>query len=327
MDAGRGYPAPLSEAALAFFARWLGGRYARSTAVERLEATGEELAHARLLVGRRWRLSVTIANLVSSEATYPSELARAAVERRLDSAGLSVILWVPRGAPLPFDEPALSELAVAVEAARPVGDGRLEARFPVELWLRRTDRSGSVVTIVGGLSDSWAQFTNRVPGTFQLDARALHRPSAEAAAREELAERIVLAAQRPEVDEGVTVTAHDCWTVTRIGGERSFVVASSQPPSDELGAQQRRTLRRLLGQAGAFSAEESDARALVVLAVATDAEGERVTWALRGIDPSLYAGFDLVVVLADGVAKPVLEPPRGTFPWDAPLGKPDDGAP
>ncbi|GBD22856.1 hypothetical protein HRbin29_00501 [bacterium HR29] len=320
MEGGRGYPAPLGEAALAFFVQWLGRHYARSISVEEREKPSEELAAAQLIIGRRWRLRVAVINLVASEATYRSELSRAALERRLDAAGLSVIVWAPRGAPLPFDEPALSELAIAVEEAKPTGDGRLEARLPVTLYLRRTAPTGSVVTAFGAFADHWAQFTNRVPGSFQLDSRALHRLPADPQEREALVERIVMAAQQPEVDEGVEIPAFDAWTVTRLDGERAYVVASPQEPSDDLSASQRRALRRLLGEAREAVSGPADARALAVLTVSTYAEGERVSWALRGIDPALYAEFDLLTVLADGLAKPVLEPPRGALPWDAPLG-------
>jgi len=316
---GRSYPSPSWEAALALFTRWLGPRYARSVAVERADAVSDELALAELIVGRRWRVSLFIINLAAAEATYQSELSRAALERRLDAAGLPVIVWAPRGAPLPYDEPALSEFAAAVEAAQPLADGRCEARFPVTLFLRRTATTGSVVTAFGALADHWAQFTNRVPGTFQLDARALRRLTADPAEREALVERIVMAAQQPLVDEGVEVPAFDAWTVTRLDEGRAYVVASPLEASDELSASQRRHLRRLLAQAKEAGAGPADARALAVLTVSTYAEGERVSWALRGIDPTMYGSFDLLLVLADGMAKPVLEPAPGTLPWDAPL--------
>ncbi len=322
MASGRTYPAPLREAALAFFVQWHGRHYARSVSVEHVEALSDELAVAQLLIGRRWRLTAAVINLAASEATYQSELSRAALERRLDAAGLPVIVWAPRGAPLPFDEPALSEFAAAVEEAKPTGDGRLEARLPVTLYLRRTATTGSVVTAFGAFADHWAQFTNRVPGTFQLDSRALHRLPADPGEREALVERIVMAAQQSEVDEGIELSAFDAWTVTLLDGGRAYVVASPQEPSDELSASQRRTLRRLLGEAREAVRDPADARALAVLTVSTYAEGERVSWALRGIDPGLYGEFDLLTVLADGLVKPVLEPPRGALPWDAPFGPP-----
>jgi hypothetical protein len=37
------------------------------------------------------------------------------------------------------------------------------------------------------------------------------------------------------------------------------------------------------------------------------------------MDPTLYAGFDILAVIADGVVKPILQPGRSVLPWDAPL--------
>jgi hypothetical protein len=52
----------------------------------------------------------------------------------------------------------------------------------------------------------------------------------------------------------------------------------------------------------------------------TYAEEEKLSWALRGMDPTLYSGYDILAVLADGMLKPLLEPARQTLPWDAPVG-------
>ena len=59
--------------------------------------------------------------------------------------------------------------------------------------------------------------------------------------------------------------------------------------------------------------------ALVVLGASTYAQEEKLSWALRGMDPALYAGYDILVVVADGVLKTILQPQRQTLPWDAPL--------
>jgi hypothetical protein len=37
------------------------------------------------------------------------------------------------------------------------------------------------------------------------------------------------------------------------------------------------------------------------------------------MDPALFAGYDILAVVTDGVVKVLLEPPRQTLPWDAPL--------
>ncbi len=317
----RPYPSRPGEAGLFLFAGWVGARYARAVSDPEPVYGGDELHVAALTIGRRWRLRTTLLDLAAAEAHPQFELRRAAVEQRLDARGEPICLWVPRGADLPADEPQLSLLLAALDDRQPVGDGREEARIPIRLYLRRTARSGSVVTVSGGLQDHWAQFTHRVPGTFQLNARELHRLSARPEWREELVERIVHAAAQPDVDEGLAIDAFDCWTVTPLPrASRSYVVAAPAPWDEETSAAQRRALRQLLRRALEVQDGEADARALLVFGVSTYAEEERLSWALRGLDPSLYASYDLVAVVTDGLVRPLLEPPRGTFPWDAPLG-------
>ena len=100
----------------------------------------------------------------------------------------------------------------------------------------------------------------------------------------------------------------------------STVIGSPQRESDEQSSLLRRNLRKLLKQVEPGLRAEAAPKALVVLGAATYAEEEKLTWALRGMDPSLFAGFDILAVVADGVVKVLLEPARQSLPWDAPLG-------
>ena len=97
------------------------------------------------------------------------------------------------------------------------------------------------------------------------------------------------------------------------------VGGSARPDNDEQSAALRRNLRALLREAAPAVHQPADAHALVVLGAATYADDEKLTWALRGMDPTLYSGSDLMAVIADGVVKPLLQPGRSTLPWDAPL--------
>jgi hypothetical protein len=314
----RPYPADLAEAGLRLFLGWFGPHYARSASVESLESDGA-IGTARVRVGRRWDLQVCVANTLAPEADVQWEAERAAIEERLDREGQSVALWVPRGARPPSREPGISELAAAVRESRLLEDGRREMRRPVTLYLRRVATTGSVVTILGGLSGHWAQFTNRVPGSFQLNSRELFRLPASAAEREELAERIVLAAGQPLADENQAIAAEDCWTVTPLDGWRAAVIGTPLAESDEAAAGLRRNLRRQLRELAARR-EAADAHALVVLGASTYAEEEKLSWALRGMDPMLYSGYELLTVATDGLVRPILQPGRGALPWDAPPG-------
>jgi hypothetical protein len=315
--AERAYPADPADAALRLFVRWFGEHYARAVRLTEQSSTEFGL-RGELSVGRQWNVSFAVANTLTAETTVAYEAARAAIERRLDAVGKSLAVWVPRGVPLPTDEPDLSQLIAAIETAKDV-DSRKEARLPVSLYLRRTSTEGSVVTVLGGLAASWAQFTNRVPGSFQLNSSSLHRLPANKEERDELAERIVLASQQPDIDEGAILPAEDAWSVNDLEDGGACVLGSPRPETDDQSAALRRNLRVLLRQAAPLLSEKRDARALVVLGAATYANEEKLSWALRGMDPGLYAGYDIIAVVADGMVKLLLKPGPSTLPWDLQL--------
>ena len=209
------YPSDPGEAGLRLFLQWFGGYYARSTAIEAHEASESGVHRGVVNVGRRWRLAFSLLNTLAPDADLPFEAARAAVEQRLDGARQRVALWMPRGAHLPEGEPGLSQLLLQVAGAVDTEDGRKELRRPVSLYLRRQGTSGSVVTILGGLGGHWAQFTNRVPGTYYLNALELYRLPMSEELRDELTERIVLAAGQPEADDTQVIPAVDAWKIGR----------------------------------------------------------------------------------------------------------------
>ncbi len=314
---GRTYPADPAEAGLRLFLRWFGAHYARSVRVTS-EDWGGPVACGAVQVGRRWDLAFAVVNTLAPDASLDWEAARAAIERRLDDAGRSIALWVPRGASLPVDDSKLDELLAAVGAARALEDGRLEVRRPVTLHLRRTATTGSVVTALGGMAPHWAQFTNRVAGSFQLNSLQLHRLPSDEEERTDLADRIVLAAAQPEVEESIPIAAEDAWTANELDEGGSCVLGTPRREDDEHAASLRRNLRKLLKDAAPARDISAAAHALVVLGASTYAQEEKLTWALRGMDPTLYAGFDIIAVIADGIAKPLLTPPPQSLPWDVP---------
>lgn len=313
------YPSNPADTALRLFLRWFGAQYARAAQLESAEDVDDRMV-GRIRVGRQWSLAFSVLNTLAADADLGWETARAALEERLDADGKSLALWVPRGAALPVDEPAVSQLIIATDKAIEAPGGRLELRVPVSLYLRRTSTTGSVVTVLGGLSASWAQFTNRVPGSFQLNSQRLHRLPSPPEEREALAERIVLAAGQPDVDESITIPAEDAWTLNNLGGGRSSIIGSPREDTDATSATLRRNLRRLLKDSTAVLHERADARALIVLGAATYAEEEKLSWTLRGMDPALHAGYDIIAIVTDGSVKPLLQPGRQTLPWDAPPG-------
>jgi hypothetical protein len=312
------YPAERTEAALRLFLRWFGAHYARSTVVQSRDLTDARL-NGVAEIGRRWHLAFTIVDTLAADADLPFETARSIVEQRLDAEGRSIALWVPRGASLPGAEPGLSQLVLSLNSAEKLDDGRLELRRPVNLHLRRTSAVGSVVSILGGLASQWALFTNRVPGSFQLNADSLNRLPSSPVERDALVERIVLAAQQTEADADQVVSADDVWTANELEEGGSCVFGTPAPETDDWSSGLRRNLRNALREAGSFLAAPVDGSALVVLGAATYAEEEKLSWTLKGMDPRLYSGYDLVLVVADGLVKPLLLPPRQALPWDAPV--------
>ncbi|MCC6381671.1 MAG: hypothetical protein IT304_04140 [Dehalococcoidia bacterium] len=312
------YPADDARAAVRFFLSWFGPHFARSATPDEFAEAEAGVLTGTITVGRRWQLRTVLANTIAGEAMLDFEAERAALEERLDAAGHSLAVWVPRGAPLPASDADRDAFLAALDGAVTVEDGRRELRRRVPLYLRRTDIAGSIVTITGGLSAHWAQFTNRVPGSFWLNSQALNRLPADQAERDALAERIVLAAGQPLADETQVVEAEDAWTISPLDEGGSCVFGSPRAESDEQSAALRRSLRKLLRAANPILREPADARALLILAATTYASEEKVSWTLRGMDPALYGGYDLIAVLADGVAKVLLQPGRAALPWDAP---------
>ncbi len=314
--AARTYPADPAEAGLRLFLRWFGGSYARSTSVASHTSEGGVL-QTTVVIGRRWSLATAVVNTLAPDADLAFEAARAAVEKRLDTEGKSLALWVPRGAQIPGAEPGLSQLMLSVDSANKIEDGRLEVRRPANLYLRRNSTTGSVVTVLGGLSATWAAFTNRVPGSYYLNSAELFRLPFSTEEKEALVEHIVLAAGQPLADESQTIRTEDAWTANDLEEGGSCVIGTPKPENDEWSSSLRRNLRLLLKQSTATLGTVADAKALVILGASTYAEEEKLSWAIRGMDPSLYGPYDIICIVADGLVKPLLRPGRSALPWDA----------
>jgi hypothetical protein len=61
-----------------------------------------------------------------------------------------------------------------------------------------------------------------------------------------------------------------------------------------------------------LATQDANLRVLVLYAHYGTLEGEPVGPALRGQDPALFAGLDLVVLIADGQVKPLMDVTRRT---------------
>ncbi len=238
--------------------------------------------------------------------------AKAALEERIGrTLSGGYILWAPAGADLPAREPHRSDFITRVEelAARFVPGGHGEVRFPVNLYLRKSDEEGGYLTARGGLAPHWARFTGRVFGHYQLDSTELHRPPAGDAYLNTLIDSIALTANALKLGETTTIEAEDAWTMQRLSAGEGLTIVG-EPPGAELssGAGLRRMLRRTMqALRGPMIAEPADARVLGFIGPYASFKEQPVGTALLGMDPTVYGGLDLVLLAADGEVGPVLD--------------------
>ena len=264
------------------------------------------------------RLTVEVRALLSFDASEAWDAARADLESRIaEIVPASIAVWTPLGANLPSDEPAASEFVDTIStAAIKLGPReRSHARLPIELYLRKSDASGGVVSVTGGLNAHWARFTEHVQGSYDLDASRLHRLPESDEHLEELLGGIIDLSRTLDVKQVGTFETYDAWTVQRIGDERSARIVGVPPSATEdIGLQIRRNLRRTLADgAPRLRDADTDVRAMVVLGYYARMEDEVVTNALRGFDPALYSGIDVICLVADGLVKPLIQAPASAL--------------
>ena len=263
------------------------------------------------LSGSAAEFGVAAVPLFDADADPETQRRRAELAERMHAYGArDAVLWVPPGARLPEDADAAA--ALIAEAAAALDAGAVgEVAFPVKIGLRKTGADGSYMSVLGGLSQQWARFTNQVIGQFQLDSSPIHRLPRDPDAVTQLVDFLVLAANGLRAEGAETVLdAEDTWTLQRIDGlEEPFAVAAS--PAEAIdGRAVRRLLRRGLRDAAAEldEAGSGPSRAAVLISVVAHYEGELASIALRGTDPSVLAGWDCILLAADGQARPLLGP-------------------
>jgi hypothetical protein len=222
-------------------------------------------------------------------------------------------LWVPPGADLPGEGDAIEDFRRHVRevalALKPGERGSLH--LPVQMRLRKIDDEGGLVSVVGGLSRYWAGMSERVRGTFDLDASAIHRLPESEAERAALVDRVVQEAGRlSELRQWSNLEAEDVWTIQRLRQGQGFLIVGLPPQAlADIGIAVRRNLRRILTDVGPrLLAAQVDLRALLILGLYGSVEEENVSTSLRGFDPALYTSLDFVCLITDGHLKPIVEP-------------------
>ncbi len=230
-------------------------------------------------------------------------------EERLHAYGArDVVVWVPPGASIPTDaDQAAGQVA---DAARELGVGQKgEVAFKVEIAIRKTGSEGSYMSVLGGLSQQWARFTNQVMGEYQLDASSIFRLPEDEQQITQMVDFLVLVANGIRNDGTTqTVKGDDTWRIQRLAGVEEPIVLCSPPSSAIDGRAVRRLMRRSLRDAEEAIGGADGFRIAAMLTLANSLDRELVTTALRGIDPLLLAGWDYMPMLVDGQTKSLLEP-------------------
>ncbi len=298
---------PESSVCVELFLRWLTDTRGRQLNVQDATDSGAVAADGS------GRLAIDVRPLIPSD--NPAWLAdRDKLEDQLSATvSAPIALWLPAGADLPAGEPDTSDFIDHIrKAATNLGSHeRSHVPLPIHLLLRKSADSGNVVSVTGGLNPHWARFTERVSGTYDLDSTRLHRLPESDDHLEQLLDGIVERTKTLEIGNVARIETIDAWTVQRLSGSEPVAVAGiPAAAAQDMGLAVRRNLRRILAEAAPTLRDRpTNQRALVLLGHYPRIEQEGATTAMRGYDPTLYAGLDYVCLVADGLVKPLIQPP------------------
>ena len=303
-------------------AAWMGTRFYRTFRV----ADEDPAPFDFVLTQRERRVGLTVGVLWDEEprpagADVLEEMLTGDIEVDEGIAPGAYVVWVPPTAVIPTEEPEVSDLRLTLgRSLRHLDPGeRREARIPVTVKLAKLQTEGAYVSVVGGLSPQWLAMSEGIPGSFHLDARPIHRLPDETAEVDILVSRVRDFAIALEPGELTDINLHDHWIVSRLpdSAPEGVTVVTSPPSVDPAdGTNVRRRFRQDVQRA--VDQKQAGAADLAVLAVVgpfPHISNELVTASLRGMNPALYTALDLVVVIADGNVRQVLQP--RSLPWEA----------
>ncbi|MGE0134342.1 MAG: hypothetical protein AB7L91_03930 [Dehalococcoidia bacterium] len=303
--------------ALAMLAHWMGERYFRT-----FRLSDERATFDAMLTQRERRVGVTVGTLWEGDSPSGAAGLESLVSADLEAGGdaNAYALWVPPGASVPQEEPGLSDLRVLVaRGLNGLHSGeRREVRRPVTLRLAKIDAAGAYMSVSGGLAPRWTHLSEGMSGSFHLDSRDLFRLPEEEAEAEILTARVRDRAALLEPEEITRVDVHDYWLVSRVPAtEPAGLTAIGAPeqgdPADT--GSMRRLLRRHIAKAIEQRAGHgNDLSVLLLVGALAHIEDERVTAALRGMNPASYGAIDLIALVADGSVRQVLQP--RSLPWE-----------
>src|SRR2546423_8001474 len=218
--------------AAALLVEWFGGRSGRDHALEASTDDGVFIAR-----GGGSSIAVAVGRLWEAESDPSAEAARASMEERL-SAGLvrgPHLLWVPPRGVVPTEEPDASDFVQRVQqAAAPLQPGgRAEDELPVPVQMAKMRDEGGYASVIGGLSRWWTLITERVSGTFHVNASKMRRAPQSSQRREALFDQIGALSKELETGQAVEFETVEAWTVQRLRseplGQTGFAIAQAPP--------------------------------------------------------------------------------------------------
>jgi hypothetical protein len=229
-------------------------------------------------------------------------------------------VWVPPKVQLPSTEPYISELRLQLlKGMRGIStDERREIRIPRVVTLAKLENTGAYMSVTGGFSTEWLALSDGVQGSFHLDSHKISRLPKERAELESMMTQIRDRAMLLREGELTELDIFDHWTISHLPETLKSGVAVISPPPEldpHDGTPVRRDLRRLLKQVQQSDMSTVDMKVLVVTTAVTHIDQELVTTAIKGMSPSMYGMLDLIVVVADGELRQVLQP--RSLPWSA----------
>jgi hypothetical protein len=299
---------------LELFLGWLAEAYGRQFEVERRPFS--EFT-ARCSDGQR-SLTVDVRLLLDPSEQGVWQSYRYELEEEI-SKGLTgaFVLWLPPGADIPagaeYAGGFVEQVRQAALALEPGQRGQLN--LPVKLHLRKSSDQGSLMSVVGGLDPYWVSMSESMKGSFDLDSTAIHRLTESEEERQELIGRICAEASQIERrGHWQALDATDVWTIQRLRQGQGLVIVGAPPElASDMGTGVRRSLRRILSDAGPrLASAGTDLTALVILGIYQYADEENISTALRGFDPGLYTTIDFICLAADGWLKPITQPVIGS---------------
>jgi hypothetical protein len=251
------------------------------------------------------RLHIAVAPLYASDADPSwSRRCQALAGQLQERLGFPLALWVPPDTDLPHGDRSefVQQIATAAAGLQPGDRGQVE--FPVNLTLKKTGAESSYVHVTGGLAPHWAKLTGRAYGQYVLDTTAVHRLPEPQSRVADLLEWVALLGNGMKPGASSEIKAEDSWTITRPRRVSEGAVFGAPPASDPTnGTSVRRYLRAGLRMSAEQADNSGDLRALVLTGIVRTMDEENATIALRSCDPSLYAGLDVIALVADGQCK------------------------